>query len=229
MLKQKLLLFMAMFCFMAVPLLAHETGLQIAPNLYLGASGADFTYWSGSTLGIIVGGDSTLWGDPSSDVGGAGGLGIDFRYFVNENVALNTGLDAIYKSFTVTYPAISAIDDLTIEFGTTYLIIPIGIRMYFDYFFIGGGAYYGMSGDTEGELTYTSIYGTETIKETLNFDDDFGLYIDLGLDIPLSDQVSLELGMRYERGLVTVYEEDDIVTDIKTRALLFNIGLCVFI
>ncbi|MEW6527083.1 MAG: outer membrane beta-barrel protein [Spirochaetota bacterium] len=230
MLNNKLFLLVVLFSFISMPLIAREGNSQLNGNLYLGASGADFTSWSGSTLGIVLDGDPTLWRDPSSDPGGAGGIGVVYRYFVNDNVALNTGLAAIYKSFSINYPAYTAIDDITFDFGTTYLIIPVGIRLYFEYFFLGAGAYYGMVGDTEVEITYTTIYGTATEKETIDFDDDFGLYIDLGLDIPLSDQFSLELGMRYECGLSTVYKDEDaIITDVKTRALLFNIGLCVII
>lgn len=230
MLNKKLFLLVVLFSFISLPLIAREGNSQLSGSLYLGVSGADFTSWSGSTLGIVLDGDPTLWRDPSSDPGGAGGIGVAYRYFVNDNVTFNTGLAAIYKSFTVTYPAYTAIDDLTIDFGTTYLIIPVGIRLYFEYFFIGAGAYYGIAGDAEVEVTYTTIYGTATEKDTIDFYDDFGLYIDFGLDIPLSDQLSLELGMRYERGLSTVYKEENaIITDVKTRALLLNVGLCVII
>ena len=48
---------------------------------------------------------------------------------------------------------------------------------------------------------------------------------ELGFDIPLGERISLDLGARYERGLVTIYDEEDVITDIKTRALFFGVGL----
>ena len=213
-----------------MPLLARESGSQITPNLYLGASTADCTAWSGSSLGGFFFGDTTLWDDPTIEADTSGGVGISYRYFFNSNMALTTGLNILYKSFSVNYPANTAIDDLTISYGTTYTIVPVGVRAYFELFFIGAGFYYGFASDADVEMTYTTIFGQESEKTTLDFNNDFGLYIDLGLDIPLSEIMSLEIGMRYEHGLSTVYkEENDLVTDIKTRALLFNVGLGIMI
>ncbi len=229
MLIKKTLLTFCIFIMAAVPLLAKEGASQFNGSVYLGVSGASATAWNGSMVGFMADNDPTLWGDASQEIGGAGGAGIAYRYFVNENMAIATGLSFIYKSFSVVYPAITAIDDLTIDYGTTYLIIPFGVRVYLDYFYFGGGVYYGLAGDTEAELTVTTFYGKETEKQTLNFNDDFGLYVDLGLDIPLSPELGLELGMRYERGLKEVYTEEDIVTNIKTNAFLFNVGLSIMI
>lgn len=224
---KKLVLIISFFLLVTTQLFAREGSSQLSGVLYLGASNADCTLWSGSTLGIVVDGDPTLWSSPSTEANGAGGLGFNYRYFANENVALCTGLNMIYKSFTVNYPAYTAIDDLTLDISNTYIIIPAGMRMYFDYFYIGGGLYYGLAGTAQVELTYTTIYGTTTEKTDEEFDDDFGLYVDLGLDIPLSDVVSLDLGIKYEYGLKSVYSnEDAIITDIKMKALLFNAGLC---
>jgi len=101
------------------------------------------------------------------------------------------------------------------------------MRIYFDYFYLGGGLYYGLADTAQVEVTYTTIYGTTTEETDEDFDDDFGLYVDLGLDIPLSQVVSLDLGMRYEYGLKYVYSnEDAIITDIRMKALLFSVGLC---
>ncbi len=229
MLKQKLFL-LTVLVFIAMPLLARESGSQITPNLYLGASTADCTMWTGSTLGVVMDNDPTLWGDPSIESDTSGGVGISYKYFMNDTIAFNTGLNILYKSCLVKYPALTAIDDLTISYGTSYIIVPVGLRAYFEYFFIGAGVYYGYAGDADAEITFTSVYGTESVKETIDFNNDFGLYFDIGLDIPLSQIISLEIGMRYEHGLSTVYEEEnDIITDIKTRALLFNVGMGIMI
>ncbi|MGQ9842562.1 MAG: hypothetical protein ACUVRK_03265 [Spirochaetota bacterium] len=43
----------------------------------------------------------------------------------------------------------------------------------------------------------------------------------------ISEMVSVDVGVRYERGLKYVYSPDnDIITDVTTRAFLFNGGLC---
>ncbi|MCX8125348.1 MAG: porin family protein [Spirochaetes bacterium] len=230
MLNKKILLLVTAFSLIAMPLWARQGSSQLSGNFYFGISSADCTAWTGSTLGLYLGNDPTLWNNPTNEIGPAGGIGFGYRYFINDNVAIATGLAAVYKSFSVEYPANTAYDDITIEIGTTYIIIPAGVRAYFEYFYIGGGFYYGMAGDAEAQITYTTMYGTQTIKDTLNFDDDFGLYIDLGLDIPLSQQLSLDLGIRYERGLTAVYEEEyDLITDVMTRAVLFNAGICVLL
>jgi opacity protein-like surface antigen len=224
---KKSFLVISSFLLITTQLFAREASSQISGVLYLGASNANCTLWSGRTLGIVVDSDPTLWSDPSTEANAAGGLGFSYRYFATENVALCTGLNLIYKSFTVNYPAYTAIDDLTLDISNTYVIIPAGMRIYFDYFYLGGGLYYGLAGTAQVEVTYTTIYGTTTKKTDEDFDDDFGLYVDLGLDMPLSDIISLDLGMRYEYGLKSVYSnEDAIITDIKMKALLFNVELC---
>jgi hypothetical protein len=72
--------------------------------------------------------------------------------------------------------------------------------------------------------TETTV-GGDTVTDSLAIDDDFGFYVELGFDIPLGERISLDLGARYERGLVTIYDEEDVITDIKTRALFFGVGL----
>lgn len=224
---KKLFFIVSFFLLIATQLFAREGSSQFSGVLYLGASNADCTLWPGSTLGIMLDGDPTLWSSPSTEANDAGGLGFSYRYFATENLALCTGLNVIYKSFTVNYPAYTAIDDLSLDISNTYVIIPAGMRIYFNYFYLGGGLYYGLAGTAQVEVTYTTNYGTTTEKTDEDFDDDFGLYVDLGLDIPLSDIISLDLGIRYEYGLKSVYSnEDDIITDIKMKALLFNVGLC---
>lgn len=215
-----------MLCLLFVrPVLAREASSQIGFFLDFGASGVDGTVRGGSTMGLWMDNDPTLWNDPKLEAGSAGGVSFGYRYFFTENAALNTGLNITYKSFTINYPAMTA-DDLTFDISTTYLIVPVGLRLYSAIFFFVGGIYYGLAGDADVEFKYTIFNTTFTEKDTINFNDDAGLYLEVGLDIMISEMVSIDLGVRYERGLKYVYSEDDVITDVMTRALLFNGGLC---
>jgi len=120
---KKLFLIISFFLLITTQLFAREGSSQLSGVLYLGASNASCTLWSGSTLGIVVDDDPTLWSSPSTEANAAGGLGFSYRYFATENVALCTGLNLVYKSFTVNYPAYTAIDDLTLDISNTYVII----------------------------------------------------------------------------------------------------------
>ncbi len=195
--------------------------MQVGGLLSLGVSSADATVWTGASVGNYLAGDPTLWGDASMDPGGAGGIGFSFRYFLTDELALNTGLHFVAKSFTVVYPARTAFDDLELECTAYFATVPLGLRYVADIFYAGGGLYYGMAGDMDTETTV----GGDTVTDSLAIDDDFGFYVELGFDIPLGERISLDLGARYERGLVTIYDEEDVITDIKTRALFFGVGL----
>ncbi len=208
----------------AVPALAEgrQAGdMQIGGLLSLGVSSVDATVWTGASVGNVLAGDPTLWGDGSMDPDAAGGVGFSFRYFLTDNLALNTGLHFVAKSFTLVYPARTASSDLEMG-GTAYFAtVPLGLRYVADIFYAGGGLYYGLAGDMDTETSF----GGNTVTDSVSIDDDFGLYVELGVDIPLGERLSLDLGARYERGLVTIYDEDDVITDIKTRALFFGVGL----
>lgn len=195
--------------------------MLIGGLLSLGISNADATVWDGASVGNFLAGDPTLWGDASLDPGAAGGLGFSFRYFLTDSLALGTGLHFVAKSFTLVYPARTASSDLEIECTAYFATVPLGLRYVADIFYAGGGLYYGMAGDMDTETTAGGI----TAKDTLSIDDDFGLYVELGVDIPLGERLSVDLGARYERGLTTIYDDDDVITDIKTRALFFGVGL----
>lgn len=208
----------------AVPVLAdgRQTGdMQIGGLLSLGVTSADLTAWNGASVGNVLAGDPTLWGDGSLDPDVGGGFGFSFRYFLTDALALNTGLHFVAKSFTLVYPARTASSDLELS-GTAYFAtVPLGLRYVADIFYAGGGLYYGMA----GEMDTDTSYGGTTASDSVAIDDDFGFYVELGLDIPLGERLSLDLGARYERGLVSIYDEDDVITDIKTRALFFGVGL----
>jgi len=205
---------------------ARQAGdMQIGGLLSLGASNVDATVWTGSSVGYYLDGDPTLWGNASIDPGTAGGIGLAFRYFLTDNLALNTGLHFIAKTFNLTYPARTALSDLEIEATAYFMTVPLGLRYAADIFYAGGGFYYGMAGDMDTETTVETTVGTIKSKDTLPIDDDFGFYVELGLDIPLGERLSLDLGARYERGLTKIYDDDDLVTDIKTRAIFFGLGL----
>ncbi|HSV98121.1 MAG TPA: outer membrane beta-barrel protein [Spirochaetota bacterium] len=223
--KQTLsIVFLAVAMVAAVPVFAveREAGMmQLGGSLSLGVSSADATVWSGPSVGWYLDGDPTLWGDASIDPGAAGGLGFSFRYFLTDALALSTGLHFVAKSFTVVYPARTAVSDLELECTAYFATVPLGLRYVADIFYAGGGLYYGMAGDMDTETTV----GGFTVEDTLSIDDDFGFYVELGVDVPLGERLSLDLGARYERGLTTIYDEDDVVTDIKTRALFFGAGL----
>ena len=189
-----------------------------------GASSFDGTAMSGPDVGFYFFSDATLLHNPEMKPGEAYNAGFDFIYFF-ENLALLSGIIYEWKRFSLVYPKRTATTDLKYKTSAEFLTIPLGLRYYWNIFYFGGGYFHGLAickGEIEVEGTYSVTY-----HEDLN--DDYGIFFDAGINYPLFDTLGLDVYMRYEHGMSEIFHRNDIMMDIRTRALYLNMGISYYL
>lgn len=190
----------------------------------LGISTGNADTWSGSSLGIYLNGDPTLYDDAENKPDLAVNFGVDINYFLSESFTFLTGLYYDSLPFKTVYPGNTASNDLELTTDFRFLTIPAGMRVYFDLLFFGGGVYYGILLSDDAEIKSGSTSVDVELENTKN---NFGFFVDLGLYFDLSETNGLILYARYKRGLVNVYEEEDMLTNIKLIDLTLNFGYSI--
>ena len=145
---------------------------------------------------------------------------VQFDYFFINNFAVTSGIYYEKTPYEVKYPKRTATTDLTFNFDFAFLTIPVGIRYYKSMFLIGGGFYY------EAVLSDdTTISGLGNIDAKIDTNkNNFGFFIDLGVNFNLFQNNTLLGFVRFKKGLTNVYDEDDIITNVKMASLIFNIA-----
>ena len=191
------------------------------PTAGIGGSTASLEAASGEELGLYVDGDPTLWNNAKSEWRLAWNLGVAFDYFLNNNLALTSGLLYESRPFRVVYHKNTAEHDIVLDGNFTFFTIPLGLKYYTNVFYFGGGLYYSILLSNETETKYGSNTSKDDLEEAK---DDFGVFADIGLNFNMSGDNNLLIFARYQQGLVKVYTEEDIITDIKLRAVTLNIS-----
>ncbi len=218
----KKLVCLVIILFGSTSLFAFTAGEKIIyPGFGIGISSGDAKGISGSDMGVLMGGNSSLFKNGENDVSFAYSIGAMFDYFMTDSLALTSGLSYDRSPYKLTYPKNTATEDLEFTVDFAFLTVPIGFHYYYENFLlIGGGFYFGKTISDDSELKYGST--KEDVKlETKN---DIGLFLDLGLNFELSETNNILAYVRYKRGLSNVYDEEDVVTDIKMRTLTLNLA-----
>jgi len=208
--------------FGSTSLFAFTAGEKIIyPGFGIGISGGDADAVYGSALGAGLFGDATLFKDAESEMSFAYSIGAMFDYFIIDNLSITTGLSYDKTPYKFKYPRNTALNDLEISMDFAFITIPIGIHYYYDeLLLVGGGFYYGIITSDDSEIKAGSY--KEDVK--LKTNNDLGLFFDLGLNFNVSENGNLLTYIRYKRGITDVYDEEDIITNIKMRSILLNIA-----
>jgi len=203
-------------------LFAFTTGESIIyPTLGLGFSAGEAKGLTGPGMGQFIDGDSTLFKDGENQVSFAYNFGFVFDYFITDSLSFTSGLTYDSTPYKMKYPKNTATEDLEFEMDLTFLTVPIGAHFYIeDLLIIGGGFYYGIILSDDGKISY----GSNSVDAELNTNNDLGLFLDLGLNFNLSETNNIIAFIHYKRGLVNIYDEEDIITDIKVRAITINVA-----
>jgi hypothetical protein len=217
-----LLFIMTLFTSTALAIEAGRYRLSLSGGL--GISGGEAEAISGSELGSLLG-DPTLFKDGKIEESTAYNFGFGIDYFIIDRLSLVSGLYYASKPIKLVYPKNTSAVDLEFIFDTTYLVIPLGVRYYISWLFFGGGVYYGLIVDDAAEMKAGSY--SEDVE--LDMNNDFGFFLDLGIDISITETRSIVIFARFERGLTYIYDEVDIITDVKTAAITFNLGFCFYL
>lgn len=204
------------------PLFAFTAGDNVLyPLINFGVSGGDVKAYKGSEVGLYMAGDPTLFDDAEIEPSLAYSLGGMFDYFLTDTFALSVGLLYEKAPVKVVYPKNTASEDLEFILDTSFLTIPIGAHFYSGILVVGGGLYLGAILTDDAEIKYGSTTLDVELEETNN---DLGFFIDLGVNIDLSEESNLLLYARYKRGFVNIYDEEDVITDIQIRTLTLNVA-----
>lgn len=205
-LMKKLLVVLASVVF-ATGLFAHEAGntqLSIAGSVGLGfASGeAAFEAQSGVTVPYTV--------------------GIQAGYFLSDSIAILFGVG--YGA----HPVMLVDKDDTdtgLKFTQGFVDLSAGLRGYMSGLFLGAGFTYGIkTGDRE---MYAVVDGEETKKGDLRdkvCKNNASLYLEAGFAFPVSDDMTFDLGLKLNIGLVNSIEEEGFI-ELKAHSLDFTLGL----
>jgi len=192
----------------------------IYPLAGFGASGGSADCWSGATTGNFINSDPTLFKDAEVDPAFAYSIGVAFDYFLTDSLAIVSGLTYDSTPFNMVYERGTAANDLEISMDFSFLTIPAGVHYYIDEtILLGGGLYYGILLNDDSEMKYGS--NKEDVKLE-NTNDDLGMFIDLGLNFNIEDDQNVLVYLKYKQGLTDIYDEDDMVTNVKTRSITIN-------
>jgi hypothetical protein len=213
--------------FVPVSVFAREVDpMQIFVNFGYGANFHDSKNMSGSAVGIAVESDSSLWGDSKQESTYTYNFGVGFNYFFSDYFSIVTGLYYEQKILDITYPKRTAIDDINAKYTFGFATIPIGVRYNYNWFFIGGGLYVAIDDKVEVQVKHTTTLGQYTENYDRSSNNDFGLFVDLGVYFLIADKIGLTAFIRYEHGFSKVYDKPNVVvTDIQTRTAYLNIGV----
>ena len=222
-LKVKLVFAIALLFIASSSLFAFNAGDKIIyPTVGMGISVGNSTALYGENLGTIYG-NSAYWNNADLETSIAFSVGAAFDYFITDRIALTTGLTYNYFPYQIIWPKKDAIDDAKYRIYFDYLILPLGVRGYFNYFLVGGGLFYALNltSDFENQNPYdTSNKGS--IKEAKNL---FGFFIDLGLNYELSETKNLQLYIKLIQSITnTNGDNSDILKNIKQRVYTINIA-----
>jgi hypothetical protein len=187
------------------------------------SAGTSLYAWEGGDVVFYPGASAKLYyysfdSPTGTDIENKGGMsysvGASIDCFLTENIALTAGgyYDRSPEKFDV---LASGNYDLSFDFA--FLVIPAGFHFYFwDYYFAGVGLYYGkMLG-----CGYRKYSGYDYVSARDFTNDDKGIWLELGYDIKIVNRINSLIFVRYRKGLVAVYENDnDIITNMKTNEL----------
>jgi hypothetical protein len=194
---------MALFTSTAFAMEAGRYRLSLSGGY--GISGGEADAISGSEMGSLFFGDPTRFKDGEIEESSAYNFGVGIDYFITDKLSLVSGLYYASKPIKLVYPKRTSPVELEFIFDTTYLIIPIV--------------------DDAAEIKYGSV--SEDVE--LDMNNDFGFFLDLGTDISITETSSILIFARFERGLTYIYDEVDIITDVKVAAITFNLGFCFYL
>ncbi len=181
----------------------------------MGGSKAD-AYWSAEMAG--------LWSNAEAEVGTNMFFGLDYGYFLTNNLLAISGLQYASKNFNYRWPKNTYTNDIVLKNTAEFLSVPIGIRnLSYSNLFLGGGLYFAFPlGKMESEMTIdTSVTGDTDIEN------DIGIFLDFGYDFKLSNSMGLTAAARYELGLTEVYSgdpEEELIANISPRSLYITLG-----
>ena len=179
-----------------------------------------------------------------SDFGKTYEIGAGFHYFALDNLSLSLSLsygqnEAVTKIKTRVFSGI-AFSDGEVKLTYPFLQAEIAARYYFSNLFFGGaGFYYGTkAGDFKEKSTLWGIVSEEKINDSIT-KPNTGFFIEIGLEFPIDETLSLSLSGKFKKALQPVYEDknaengidpidgfDDV--DLKTvqlNSLLIQIGI----
>lgn len=194
------------------------------PTVGFGASSASCTAWKGYEMGNKVYGDETAFDDPETEVKFAYNVGLMFDHYFSNTLALTAGVTYDSTPAELRYPANEAAYDGDLYITAEYklLTIPVGLHYVFNNLVIvGGGLFYSIVQDDEVTIKDNVMNIEKTDVKSQNFP---GFFVDLGLNVNISQDNHLLIYARYKQALSEVSEGDWYIEDVKIQSLMLNVA-----
>lgn len=208
-------------------LFAYTQGdVVLYPEVGIGMAGGQITGWSGSDLSYVLNESyyyyngsypSPRYSSKNAELnpGVYWSLGLNGSYFFNNSLALIGGLFIDRNSFEVVWE--TNYGDLKYKIDLYRLTIPVGVRFHYNLLMIGGGLYLGVP------MSYKFKIDGE--KDSLDSNTTVGLFIDVGVNIEMTDANNLLIFLKYKYDFTPSYEENyDIISKIENRSISLGVS-----
>lgn len=219
---KKTFLFMTVLLCLSSSLFAYAPGNKLLYGGFgFGLSSADSDALSGRDFGLFKDSDPELYKNSECDPAFAYSAGAAFDYFFMKNLAVTTGLSYDSTPVRISYDKNTAPDNVEYTYNLAFLTVPVGVHYFIeDMLIVGGGFYFAKDVSNDAKIEE----GYERDSMHLRINNDFGLFLDLGGNFKVTEEGSIIAFIRYKHGLSEVYDDTDIISDIKVRTITLNLA-----
>lgn len=219
---KKTFLFMMVLLCISSSLFAYSPGTKLLYGGFgFGLSSADSDALSGAEFGLLKDSDPELYKNSECEPAFTYSAGAALDYFFMKDFAVTAGLSYDSTPVKISYDKNTAPDDVEYTYNLAFLTVPVGVHYFIeDMLLVGGGFYFAKDVSNDAR----SKEGYERDSMHLRVNNDFGIFLDLGGNFKVTDKGSILAFIRYKHGLVDVYDETDIISDIQMRALTLNVA-----
>lgn len=164
-------------------------------------------------------------GDPEKKIGSGYNIDLTAKYFFTSNLAFNFGFG--YQSQDTVLKDNNMMSSGTVEATYTYQYyqLHVGADYYFtDIVYAGAGLIYGLAGDVKTEM--------QGVKNTLKDGKDgwtipnkFAVYLELGLDYPITDKIGFLVAVNMEKSFTNASEKESSDYYIRKELKLYSYAI----
>ncbi len=196
----------------------------------MAANEGDVTFNLSGGYGVTYTGGEVSTPAPAAEVESFNGYSIDigFTYFTTIDSSFVFGISYQEKNIGFSW------NGNEYKYIQNFLTLSAGYRKHFDGIFLGGGFFYSApKGDWDLERDFASS-SDDTIKVDENHEitGEVGLFLETGLSMPLSEDITFDLSLRFEGALNNGIKLKDTSTnnvEIRSRIIMIKAGISIFI
>lgn len=219
----KKLVFAVLFILSYASLYAYTYGDRF---LFLGGGGG-ISYGDAQNdhgdPGEYYSGSSPYFKSAESETSYSWNIGISGEIFMTDNIALTLSIIKEDIKVKIVSQKDNANTDAEYLFDFEFMSFPVGVHYYYNLFFLGGGFYYSI---IQGQSV--KVNGSSEDLQGFLAKDDYGFFIDTGINLDITDKVNFLVFARYKKGYAEIYKYHEIiehVENIQTLTLNASVGV----